>query len=87
MILTDLLPPADFASHVTGTLLEALILPGYHIGHNKHAVPAGCFAVRTSQHRTGNATLPLYLVRICSQWAALRRNAVQAYTSLWLQTR
>ncbi len=30
------------------TLVEALIIPGYHIGHNKHAVPAGCFAVSTT---------------------------------------
>ena len=30
---------------VAGSLLEGLLMPGVHVGHNKHVVPSGCFAV------------------------------------------
>ena len=29
---------------VAGTLVEGLLMPGVHVGHNKHVVPSGCFA-------------------------------------------
>ena len=45
---TDSVRQPNAVSVTAGTLVEALIIPGYHIGHNKHAVPSGCFAVSTT---------------------------------------
>lgn len=36
---------AQLLGGVAGTLLESFLSPGIHVGHNKHVVPAGCFAV------------------------------------------
>jgi len=36
---------AQVLGGIAGSLLEGLLMPGVHIGHNKHVVPAGCFSV------------------------------------------
>jgi len=36
---------AQVLGGIAGSLLEGLLMPGVHIGHNKHVVPSGCFAV------------------------------------------